>query len=196
MKRLKLLPLIHLINIVSLCYFAADAPHVMRPLTFVAFSLYLWTVVLAILHWASVDIGLLLGTRYLSHEQMGYMSFVFVCILAFYRWIPPLYIYLSILILFLNPSDFFFGIQRQYFLRSLIRTSFSGFLSPVYFSDVLLGDVLTSFSRVLGDIQVVAAMMYISAGYSPEEAEIRHVAIHKAQDLTDLFHISIHFLIW
>ncbi|KAJ9061241.1 protein-ER retention protein [Entomophthora muscae] len=69
-------------------------------------------------------------------------------------WEPSLISALSIfstVILLTIPLDFFYKAERMMLVSGLKRVIFDGFQSSVSFSDVLLGDVLTSYSRVLGD---------------------------------------------
>ncbi|TPX43213.1 hypothetical protein SeLEV6574_g05190 [Synchytrium endobioticum] len=63
--------------------------------------------------------------------------------------------YALILILTILPFNVFYRSLRLKFLRSLKRIAFGTFHSEVPFSDVILADILTSFSRVFGDLQIV-----------------------------------------
>ncbi|KAJ3130614.1 hypothetical protein HK100_007858, partial [Physocladia obscura] len=66
--------------------------------------------------------------------------------------IAPLFGYLvSLLILYL-PGDIFFLKER----RAFLGIAFGGLTSTVPFCDVILADILTSFSKVLGDLHLVA----------------------------------------
>ncbi|KAJ3162546.1 hypothetical protein HK101_000735 [Irineochytrium annulatum] len=48
-----------------------------------------------------------------------------------------------------------FARERGLFLRTMYRIALGGLGSTVFFCDVILADILTSFSRVVGDLQIV-----------------------------------------
>ncbi|KAJ3163175.1 protein-ER retention protein [Geranomyces michiganensis] len=55
------------------------------------------------------------------------------------------------------PYAGFYERERNAFMRSLKRTVTGGFTSAVPFCDVIFADILTSFSKVMGDLQIVFA---------------------------------------
>ncbi|TPX33454.1 hypothetical protein SmJEL517_g03671 [Synchytrium microbalum] len=63
--------------------------------------------------------------------------------------------YALILILTFLPFDTLYRNLRVKFLRSLRRIAFGTLYSEVPFCDVILADILTSYSRVFGDLQIV-----------------------------------------
>ncbi|KAL5032084.1 hypothetical protein BDV3_000682 [Batrachochytrium dendrobatidis] len=67
----------------------------------------------------------------------------------------PLITYAIVLFLVVNPWPVLYYNERFKFLESLKRSAFGGLYSAVPFSDVILCDILTSFSRVVGDMQMV-----------------------------------------
>ncbi|KAI8814941.1 EXS family-domain-containing protein [Cladochytrium replicatum] len=87
------------------------------------------------------------------------------------EWVPLL-TYAILLGITLLPTNHFFGAERRMFLRSFARTAFGTLQSEVPFSDVLLADILTSFSRVIGDLQLVVMDLMFSEDH--EMDHIRH----------------------
>ncbi|KAH6584512.1 hypothetical protein BASA61_007412 [Batrachochytrium salamandrivorans] len=67
----------------------------------------------------------------------------------------PLITYIIVLFVTVNPWNIAYYKERSKFLRSIWRSAFGGVFSVVPFSDVILSDILTSFSRVVGDMQLV-----------------------------------------
>ncbi|KAJ1550578.1 hypothetical protein HK096_006149, partial [Nowakowskiella sp. JEL0078] len=67
----------------------------------------------------------------------------------------PAILYLFFLLITALPFNVLFWRERMMLLSSLSRTMFGGLQSKVPFSDVILADILTSFSRVIGDLQIV-----------------------------------------
>ncbi|RKO92766.1 EXS family-domain-containing protein, partial [Blyttiomyces helicus] len=63
--------------------------------------------------------------------------------------------YVALLVGLVWPWNVGWRNERYKFLRSLRRIAFGGIRSEVPFSDVLLADILTSFSKVFGDLQPV-----------------------------------------
>ncbi|KAG9001459.1 hypothetical protein FRB90_011600, partial [Tulasnella sp. 427] len=50
--------------------------------------------------------------------------------------------------------------ERDIFLHAVRRCIFGTYHQPVYFSDVILADIFTSFAKVLGDLWVSAYMLF------------------------------------
>ncbi|KAI8925583.1 EXS family-domain-containing protein [Entophlyctis helioformis] len=90
--------------------------------------------------------------------------------------IIPLLTYLVVLFLVVNPWKFAFRKERSKFLRCLGRSAFGGLASAVPFSDVILSDILTSFSRVVGDLQLVFCDLVLA----PDSAAHPAVALNTA----------------
>ncbi|KAI8617306.1 EXS family-domain-containing protein [Chytriomyces sp. MP71] len=72
------------------------------------------------------------------------------------EFVPLLTYVVAISLLIGLKEDFFFGRERRCFLSSLHRIAFGTFASVVPFCDVIFADILTSFSKVLGDLHLVA----------------------------------------
>ncbi|KND00484.1 uncharacterized protein SPPG_04800 [Spizellomyces punctatus DAOM BR117] len=71
--------------------------------------------------------------------------------------IVPSLTFVLLTALILWPRKGFFARERGRFTRSLIRTILGGLGSTVPFCDVILADILTSFSKIMGDLQIVFA---------------------------------------
>ncbi|TPX60407.1 hypothetical protein PhCBS80983_g01788 [Powellomyces hirtus] len=69
----------------------------------------------------------------------------------------PALTYLLLVVLVCWPYKGFFAQERSAFRRSLKRTVVDGFGSAVPFCDVILADILTSFAKIMGDLQIVFA---------------------------------------
>ncbi|KAI9345008.1 EXS family-domain-containing protein [Obelidium mucronatum] len=69
----------------------------------------------------------------------------------------PLLAYILMIVLLVGlKENRFFGKERKWFLSSLKRIAFGTLTSAVPFCDVVFADILTSFSKVLGDLHLVA----------------------------------------
>ncbi|KAJ3104023.1 hypothetical protein HDU97_009570 [Phlyctochytrium planicorne] len=67
----------------------------------------------------------------------------------------PALTYVILLVLLVWPWEGLYKQERFLFLRTMQRIALGGLSSTVYFCDVILADILTSFSRVVGDLQIV-----------------------------------------
>ncbi|KAJ3229243.1 hypothetical protein HDU81_005536 [Chytriomyces hyalinus] len=72
------------------------------------------------------------------------------------EFIPILAYLLALFLLVGLKEDVFFGRERKWFMSALGRIAFGTLSSPVPFCDVIFADILTSFSKVLGDLHLVA----------------------------------------
>ncbi|KAI8087824.1 EXS family-domain-containing protein [Gilbertella persicaria] len=72
--------------------------------------------------------------------------------------------YLLALLLLIWPGRSFYRKERLRFTRALRRVLSLNIFSPVFFSDIILADMLTSFSNVFGDL-FIASCVFV-AGYN------------------------------
>ncbi|KAJ3068427.1 protein-ER retention protein [Podochytrium sp. JEL0797] len=72
------------------------------------------------------------------------------------EFVPLLAYVLMLGLLVLGKADFFFGNERRWFINAFRRIAFGTLASPVPFCDVIFADILTSYSKVLGDLHLVA----------------------------------------
>ncbi|KAI8815580.1 EXS family-domain-containing protein [Fimicolochytrium jonesii] len=69
--------------------------------------------------------------------------------------IVPACTYVMLVGMVVMPGGWGWGEERERFLRSLKRTVLGTLSTPVPFCDVILADILTSFSRSMGDLKIV-----------------------------------------
>ncbi|KIJ67610.1 hypothetical protein HYDPIDRAFT_26035 [Hydnomerulius pinastri MD-312] len=75
-----------------------------------------------------------------------------------FRYIPAVCL-LGVLTVLICPYDVFQKRERDSFLFAAARCLFATSNSPIYFSDVVFADVLTSFAKVLGDMWLSLCML-------------------------------------
>ncbi|KAJ3228236.1 protein-ER retention protein [Clydaea vesicula] len=85
----------------------------------------------------------------------------------------PLALFFFLIFFTCLPFDIFFFKVRRDFVRCLGRIAFGGFNSPVTFSDVILADILTSYSRVVGDLQLVMIDFVYEPAEKPASGRIK-----------------------
>ena len=73
-------------------------------------------------------------------------------------------LYFTLFLLLINPLPIFYPKDRFKFLKTIKRIVFQGIFSPVYFGDVILADILTSFAKVFADIYLVACGLFFYSG--------------------------------
>jgi hypothetical protein len=71
----------------------------------------------------------------------------------------PSVFYITVLISFILPTNFFYGPQRRYFLDLLCKVFFPFRLS-ITFQEVFLADGLTSLSKVLADLELIICSIF------------------------------------
>lgn len=77
------------------------------------------------------------------------------------EWIP-LWTYIGLGAFFLNPWPIGYYKERLELSRALKRIALGGLSDPVPFCDVLFADIMTSFSRVFGDLKWIMADLLLS----------------------------------
>ncbi|KAF8838809.1 EXS-domain-containing protein [Paxillus ammoniavirescens] len=101
----------------------------------------------------------------------GYVTWCFVAWLIFrmathsdialvdiFRYIPAVCV-LGVLTILVCPYDVFHKRERDSFLFAAARCLLATSNSPVYFSDIIYADFLTSFAKVLGDMWLSLCML-------------------------------------
>ena len=75
----------------------------------------------------------------------------------------------------------FLNQERKWFVNCLRRIVLGGISAKVYFSDVILADILTSFSKVFGDLQlVIVDLVTVDANYPLKSKDLlREMSGHK-----------------
>ncbi|TEA16580.1 Protein ERD1-like protein 1 [Colletotrichum sidae] len=84
-----------------------------------------------------------------------------------YDWLPMTYLVALVAVFFVPIRNFSHG-GRSRFLATLRRVSIGGIAEAKdgKFGDILLADVLTSYSKILGDLYVVLCMFFTPSGSS------------------------------
>ncbi|EAU91059.2 hypothetical protein CC1G_03227 [Coprinopsis cinerea okayama7 len=75
-----------------------------------------------------------------------------------YGYIPALTALIMVFIL-LTPYNIFFREERAKFIQAIRRCFLSSMNTPIQFSDVILADIGTSFSKVIGDVWLSLCMI-------------------------------------
>ncbi|KAJ3298858.1 protein-ER retention protein [Rhizoclosmatium sp. JEL0117] len=118
-------------------------------------------------HYSSQALSLIPANLYMIAISYSAITLASIGLFALVVWISggseeqaeyvPLLAYVLMLGLLVGlKADVFFGKERRWFLNSLKRIAFGTFASAVPFCDVIFADILTSFSKVLGDLHLVA----------------------------------------
>ncbi|KAI8391594.1 EXS family-domain-containing protein [Radiomyces spectabilis] len=147
-------------------------PAVYRPLVVICVGVWGWALNLFLLHRHHIDPAALLQIHPVDkhiplHQPVfilaGMLSFNALVNLSWYMrivtpespslWLPAIAYLSSLLLLFWPRKQLLFK-ERARFLRVLRRACSMNLVSPVYFADIILADILTSFSNVLGDLFV------------------------------------------
>ncbi|KAL9547302.1 hypothetical protein MBANPS3_006232 [Mucor bainieri] len=96
----------------------------------------------------------------------GILSFIVMINLIIY-WLYdnalPLIPYISALVLLLWPGKSLQRRERVRFTRMLKRVFSINIFAPVFFSDIILADMLTSFSNVFGDLFIASCRLHDSS---------------------------------
>ncbi|KDQ57814.1 hypothetical protein JAAARDRAFT_129946 [Jaapia argillacea MUCL 33604] len=76
-----------------------------------------------------------------------------------FKYLPALAA-LGVLVAVISPTDVFQKKQRDMFIQALRRCLFPAPSHPIYFSDVVFADILTSFAKVFGDIWLSLCILW------------------------------------
>ncbi|RCH79468.1 protein-ER retention protein, partial [Rhizopus stolonifer] len=127
-------------------------------------GLWGWALDLYILAKCNIDLSSILQIHNekttTSYTPIVHFSGILSVILSSWLFLYYLYMpspttaivpYLLAFLLLLWPGDSIYRKDRVRFIRMLKRTFFSGIYSPVFFSDIIFADMLTSVSNVFGD---------------------------------------------
>ncbi|KAI9498358.1 EXS family-domain-containing protein [Zychaea mexicana] len=136
-----------------------------RPIVIFCIGLWGWGLNLYLLNKQQVDPAQLLQIHPVEknspiHKPVfalaGIVTTIIICNVWWY-WIAPwhwtpILCYVFAILLILWPGKNLCRKERERFLRVLRRIVSFNLFSPVYFGDVILADILTSFSNVFGDL--------------------------------------------
>jgi hypothetical protein len=157
----------------QLTEFSARFPLPLRVLSLVTLGTFAFASNLHLLRLLGLDAAFILDLRLLHesghthihpsrlyppiyHVALSYTAFTAAGWLAVQFW-PAYGERLSALWLAVGliAAGWPFRFQRAQLLRSLKRVLFDGLWTPVAFCDVIFGDILTSFAKVLGELWLV-----------------------------------------
>jgi hypothetical protein len=95
-------------------------------------------------------------------------------LVVFYDWMPMSYL-LFLAILFILPLRYHSTSGRYHFLKTLRRVSVGGIAEAKdgKFGDILLADVLTSYSKILADLFISICMFLTTNGSATEQPDRR-----------------------
>ncbi|KFY98311.1 hypothetical protein V500_01744 [Pseudogymnoascus sp. VKM F-4518 (FW-2643)] len=95
-------------------------------------------------------------------------------LVIFYDWMPMTYL-LFLALLFILPLRYHSTTGRYHFLKTLRRVSVGGIAEAKdgKFGDILLADVLTSYSKILADLFISVCMFLTTNGSATEKPDRR-----------------------
>ncbi|KAI8139693.1 EXS family-domain-containing protein [Fennellomyces sp. T-0311] len=136
-----------------------------RPIVIFCIGLWGWGFNLYLLSKQHIDSAQLLQIHPVEKNvplyrpifaMAGIMSTVIVTSICCYWIVPSLWVarmtYFAVLIFVFWPGKNLYRKERERFLRVLRRLLSLSVFTPVYFGDIILADILTSFSNVFGDL--------------------------------------------
>ncbi|RHZ46929.1 hypothetical protein Glove_603g5 [Diversispora epigaea] len=161
--------------------FSNTLPLPYRVLIVSVIGVWAWGLNLQILSSQSIDVNVLLSSsqekKYIPTHRPIYTLALILSFLIFFslsvfwqvtggvqvkiiEWtVIPLSCYVIIFLIIFCPFNIFCLKERYRFLKCLRRVFFSGFKQEVYFSDVIIADIMTSFAKVWGDLYVTGCIL-------------------------------------
>ncbi|KAI8577416.1 hypothetical protein K450DRAFT_252325 [Umbelopsis ramanniana AG] len=162
-------------------------PATYRPIVLFCIGLWGWAFNLFILQRCHIDTASLLGISHNDKSRNIYTplfniatlltTIVAINLWAFWKfvlgaatstnvtrsWLPLMCYVLCSLIVFW-PGHVFYYKERHRFSRSMLRLFSFNVLATVYFSDVVLADIMTSFANVFGDLWATGCALIVNKG--------------------------------
>jgi len=177
---------IYLIATQGIRKYIINLPTIYHSLFFIFLGIWLWGININVLEKSNIDCTSLLAPAesrplrnnggYISYKNsyklaLGYTYVFFlstiiynVCNLYWSKttteWIPVITVFISIYILIM-PYKVLYKKERQNFVDALKRIVSPTFNVETAFSDVVMADLITSFSKVIGDMYVAFAELFI-----------------------------------
>ncbi|KAH8554498.1 EXS family-domain-containing protein [Umbelopsis sp. PMI_123] len=162
-------------------------PATYRPIVLFCIGLWGWALNLYILQRCHIDTASLLGISHSEKSRNIYsplfnIASVLSTIVAINLWLfwkfvlgaatltnvtrswLPLMCYLLCLLVVFWPGHIFYSKERYRFTRSMLRLFSFNVLATVYFSDVVLADIMTSFANVFGDLWATGCALIVNKG--------------------------------
>ncbi|KAI8644426.1 EXS family-domain-containing protein [Parasitella parasitica] len=152
-------------------------PITYRPIVLFSIGIFGWAMNLFILSKCSIDPVSLLQLHQTDKNTPLYkpifilsgvlflIVLINLCLHYLYSSTLAIIPYVSALVLLLWPGKSLQRKERIRFIRILRRVFSINMYAPVFFSDIILADMLTSFSNVFGDLFIALCVMF--AGHNP-----------------------------
>lgn len=178
---------IYLIATQGLKKYIVNLPTIYHSLFFIFLGIWLWGINIHVLEKTNIDCSSLLApaeARPLRNNNGGYINYknsyklalgytlIFFLSTIIYNicnsfwekttteWIAVITVLISIYLLIM-PYKVLYKRERQKFVDALIRIVTPTFKIETLFSDVVMADLITSFSKVIGDMYVALAELFI-----------------------------------
>ncbi|KAI9476391.1 MAG: EXS family-domain-containing protein [Benjaminiella poitrasii] len=148
-------------------------PVTFRPIVLFSIGILGWALNLLILTKCGIDAISILQIHQADKHVPLYKSIFFLSGLLFISifinlvlyWYHQstsvaLFPYLFALILLFWPTKLLYRKERLRFLRMLKRIFSVNLFAPVFFSDIILADMMTSFSNVFGDLFIATCIIF------------------------------------
>ncbi|ORX53702.1 EXS-domain-containing protein [Piromyces finnis] len=173
--------------------FIVNLPTIYHSLFFIFLGILLWGINIHVLEHTNIDCTSLLATNesrplrnqnnnFINYHNIyklayGYFVILFTSVLiynycdTFYeksttQWIAIITLIASIYAL-LMPNKILYRKERKKFLDALVRIVTPTFKLETAFCDVVMADLITSFSKVVGDIYVALAEIFLEVVVVP-----------------------------
>jgi len=173
--------------------FIVNLPTVYHSIFFIFLGIWLWAININVLEKSNIDCTTLLAgaesrslrnpnSGYISYQNtyklaLGYTAIFFSSVLVYNicdiyfektytEWIAVATLIIAIYTLFM-PNKFLYRRERKKFVDALKRIITPQFRIETAFCDVVLADLITSFSKVLGDMYVALAELFIKTVVIP-----------------------------
>ncbi|KAI9250821.1 EXS family-domain-containing protein [Helicostylum pulchrum] len=148
-------------------------PLTYRPIALFSLGIWGWALNLLVLSKSGIDPVSLLQLHQVDKQTPLYkpifiLSAAFSMVIAFNLYVywyfnssvVALLPYISCLALLFWPGKAIYRKERIRFIRMSKRVLSLNIFAPVFFSDIILADMLTSFSNVFGDLYIAGCVLF------------------------------------
>ncbi|KAG4090631.1 EXS-domain-containing protein [Neocallimastix lanati (nom. inval.)] len=198
--------------------YIVNLPTIYHSLFFIFLGIWLWGINIHVLEYSNIDCSSLLtpmeerplltnNTSYVNYKNiyklaLGYTVFfalstiIYNCGNHFWEkstteWIAVVTLFISLYTLFM-PHRVLYKKERIKFVKALKRIVTPTFKIETSFNDVVLADLITSFSKVIGDIYVALAELFIEIVIVPLIGK-KYDNVNLDSDGKSIKDISIHY---
>jgi len=203
--------------------FIVNLPTIYHSLFFIFLGIWLWGINIHVLEHTNIDCTSLLSTEetrplrnpttsIINYHNtyklaLGYTAILFSSILIYNyydnyyeksttQWIAIITLIISIYTLFM-PHKILYRKERKKFVDALIRIVTPTFKVETPFCDVVMADLITSFSKVVGDIYVALAELFLEVvivPYADKKYGEKEISANRTQKEASI-HIHHHLLL-